>query len=241
MGKHKSASLTGVLLARKGEATAAGFAMSALETYRAMDPARAPGPQLRPARPAPPPAPPRAPPPAPPRAPPKPAVEDRAARPALARDRRHEDVAPGAPGAKDDLPTRPYPPLIEKKILIVEDNALDMKLFRDLLELHGCSTLRAREGREALALARGERPDLILMDMRLPGASGLEVTRWFKEDDDLRSIPVIAVTAYLMGGDGERFRKEGCEACIAKPISIAGFLRACAEAMPAAQLSARPP
>ncbi len=246
MGKHKSASLTGVLLARKGEATAAGFAMSALESYRAMESARVPAPQLRPAPPAPPPAPPAPPraPPAPPRAPPKPAVEDRAARPAPARDRRRDDVAPGAPGApgtEDDLPTRPYPLLIEKKILIVEDNALDMKLFHDLLELHGCSTLRAREGREALALARGERPDLILMDMRLPGASGLEVTRWLKEDDDLRSIPVIAVTAYLMGGDGERFRKEGCEACIAKPISIAGFLRTCAEAMPAARSPVRPP
>ena len=78
---------------------------------------------------------------------------------------------------------------------------------------------------EALALARRHRPDLILMDIQLPEVSGLEVTRWIKQDEDLKLIPVIAVTAFAMKGDKERIRGGGCEDYIAKPISIAGFLQ----------------
>jgi two-component system cell cycle response regulator DivK len=111
-----------------------------------------------------------------------------------------------------------------KKILIVEDNELNMKLFHDLLEVHGYITLQTRDGREALRLAREHRPDLILMDIQLPEVSGLEVTRWIKEDADLRSIPVIAVTAFAMKGDEEKIRSGGCEAYIAKPISVSTFL-----------------
>jgi two-component system cell cycle response regulator DivK len=77
---------------------------------------------------------------------------------------------------------------------------------------------------EALHLAREHRPDLILMDIQLPEVSGLEVTRWIKEDADLRAIPVIAVTAFAMKGDEEKMRKGGCEAYLAKPISVASFL-----------------
>ena len=84
----------------------------------------------------------------------------------------------------------------EKTILIVEDNELNMKLFHDLLDAHGYKTLQTRNGMEALALAREHRPDLILMDIQLPEVSGLEVTKWLKEDDQLRTIPVIAVTAF---------------------------------------------
>jgi two-component system cell cycle response regulator DivK len=112
-----------------------------------------------------------------------------------------------------------------KKVLIVEDNDLNMKLFNDLLEAHGYHTLQTRDGVEALKLARQHRPDLILMDIQLPEISGLEVTKWLKEDDELRAIPVIAVTAFAMKGDEEKIRGGGCEAYIAKPISVASFLR----------------
>jgi len=116
-------------------------------------------------------------------------------------------------------------PATAKKVLIVEDNDLNMKLFNDLLEAHGYSTLRTKDGIEALQIARQHRPDLILMDIQLPEISGLEVTKWLKEDEDLKAIPVIAVTAFAMKGDEEKIREGGCEAYIAKPISVMGFLR----------------
>ncbi len=111
-----------------------------------------------------------------------------------------------------------------KTVLIVEDNELNMKLFHDLLEAHGYGTIQTRNGLEAIELAREHRPDLILMDIQLPEVSGLEVTKWIKEDDDLRLIPVIAVTAFAMKGDEERIRQGGCEAYISKPISVARFI-----------------
>ena len=111
-----------------------------------------------------------------------------------------------------------------KTVMIVEDNELNMKLFHDLLEAHGYSTVGTRSGTEALDLARRHHPDLILMDIQLPEVSGLEVTKWIKEDDDLRSIPVIAVTAFAMKGDEERIRQGGCEAYLSKPISVAKFI-----------------
>lgn len=111
-----------------------------------------------------------------------------------------------------------------KRVLIVEDNELNMKLFNDLLEAHGYQTLQTRDGVEALQIAREHRPDLILMDIQLPEVSGLEVTKWIKEDEELRAIPVIAVTAFAMKGDEEKIREGGCEAYIAKPISVMSFL-----------------
>ena len=111
-----------------------------------------------------------------------------------------------------------------KTVLIVEDNDLNMKLFHDLLEAHGYNTIETKDGREALKLARDNHPDLILMDIQLPEISGLEVTKWIKEDDSLRTIPVIAVTAFAMKGDEEKIRDGGCEAYLAKPISVANFL-----------------
>jgi two-component system cell cycle response regulator DivK len=113
---------------------------------------------------------------------------------------------------------------MHKKILIVEDNELNMKLFNDLLEAQGYYTLQSRNGLEALALARRHRPDLILMDIQLPEVSGLQVTRWIKEDSELRKIPVVAITAFAMKGDEQKIRDGGCEAYIAKPISVASFL-----------------
>ena len=111
-----------------------------------------------------------------------------------------------------------------KTVLIVEDNELNMKLFHDLLDAQGYMTLETREGLQALSLARQHRPDLILMDIQLPEISGLEVTKWLKEDDDLAHIPVIAVTAFAMKGDEERIREGGCEAYLSKPISVGKFI-----------------
>ncbi len=113
---------------------------------------------------------------------------------------------------------------MSKTVLIVEDNELNMKLFHDLLDAHGYATLQTRNGMEALALAREHHPDLILMDIQLPEVSGLEVTKWIKEDEDLKSIPVVAVTAFAMKGDEEKIREGGCEAYIAKPISVGTFI-----------------
>lgn len=111
-----------------------------------------------------------------------------------------------------------------QKVMIVEDNELNMKLFHDLLESRGYDIIETRDGMEALKIARTEKPDLILMDIQLPEVSGLEVTKWIKEDDDLKSIPIIAVTAFAMKGDEEKIREGGCEAYIAKPISVSTFL-----------------
>ena len=113
---------------------------------------------------------------------------------------------------------------MSKKVLIVEDNELNMKLFHDLLDSQGNETLQTREGLQAMALARLHMPDLILMDIQLPEISGLEVTKWLKDDEELAHIPVIAVTAFAMKGDEERIRQGGCEAYISKPISVMHFL-----------------
>jgi two-component system cell cycle response regulator DivK len=113
---------------------------------------------------------------------------------------------------------------MSKLVLIVEDNELNMKLFRDLLEAHGYRTIGTRNGKEAHGLARTHRPDLILMDIQLPEISGLDVTKILKADPQLAEIPVIAVTAFAMKGDEERIRQGGCEAYLSKPISVAKFL-----------------
>lgn len=125
-------------------------------------------------------------------------------------------VAGAAPGAERRMST--------KTVLIVEDNDLNMKLFNDLLTAHGYRTLQTKSGMEALRLARTHRPDLILMDIQLPEVSGLEVTKWLKDDDDLSAIPVVAVTAFAMKGDEQRILSGGCEAYISKPISMKHFI-----------------
>lgn len=111
-----------------------------------------------------------------------------------------------------------------KTILIVEDNELNMKLFSDLLQAHGYNTLQTKDGREAVALTEQHHPDLILMDIQLPKISGLEITRQIKEREELKSIPVIAVTAFAMKGDEEKIMGGGCDGYIAKPISVPIFL-----------------
>lgn len=111
-----------------------------------------------------------------------------------------------------------------KTVMIVEDNELNMKLFNDLLKAHGYETLPMRNGHEALNALKTQRPDLIIMDIQLPEISGLEVTRIIKQDEALKHIPVIAVTAFAMKGDEERIRQGGCEGYLSKPISVATFV-----------------
>ncbi len=111
-----------------------------------------------------------------------------------------------------------------KKILIVEDNELNMKLFNDLLETSGYETQQTREGLKAIDIARKFLPDLILMDIQLPEVSGLEVAKWIKDDEELAAIPIVAITAFAMKGDKQRILEGGCEAYLSKPISITIFL-----------------
>ncbi len=111
-----------------------------------------------------------------------------------------------------------------KKILIVEDNDLNLKLFRDLLTAHGYDIAETKEGVEALGIAKQFKPDLVLMDIQLPEISGLEVTRRMKADPETAHIPIVAVTAFAMKDDEDKILRAGCQAYISKPISIGPFL-----------------
>ena len=113
---------------------------------------------------------------------------------------------------------------MNKTVLIVEDNDLNMKLFQDLLEAHGIDTISTKEGRLAFDMAKDHKPDLIIMDIQLPEISGLDITKLLKQDEELKSIPVIAVTAFAMKGDEQKIREGGCEDYISKPISVARFI-----------------
>ena len=112
-----------------------------------------------------------------------------------------------------------------RKVLIVEDNELNMKLFNDILEAHGYRTLQSKDGLDTLQIARQHRPDLVVIDIQLPVISGLEVTKRLKADEELRGIPIVAVTAFAMKGDEEKIRQAGCEGYLTKPISITGFMQ----------------
>jgi len=126
-----------------------------------------------------------------------------------------ELAPPGArDGAKEGQPT----------VLVIEDNELNMKLFRDLLGVNGYRVLMARDGETGFRMARENRPNLVILDMQLPEASGLEVTRWIKRDAVLAGTPVVAVTALAMRGDEEKILAAGCDAYMAKPISCGELL-----------------
>jgi two-component system cell cycle response regulator DivK len=116
------------------------------------------------------------------------------------------------------------PPHSSKKVLIVEDNPLNLKLLRDILEYHGYLLLTTGRGEEALNIAREHRPDLILMDVQLPDITGMEATRRLKADEHLRGIPIIAVTAFAMSGDREMILGSGCDEYVAKPLNVLEFL-----------------
>lgn len=113
-----------------------------------------------------------------------------------------------------------------KKILVVEDNELNLKLFCDLLRAHGYEAEPVRDGREALERIRAFIPDLIIMDIQMPHISGLELIEQLKADEDLKAIPVMAVTAYAAKGDEERIRDAGAEGYVSKPISVVKFVEA---------------
>ncbi len=114
---------------------------------------------------------------------------------------------------------------LNKTVLVVEDNDLNMRLFHDVLEMRGYNILQAKDGMEGWRIAREHRPDLILMDIQLPDVSGLEVTKWLKDDETLKPIPVIAITAFAMAGDEEKILEGGCDDYLVKPISISNFLQ----------------
>lgn len=111
-----------------------------------------------------------------------------------------------------------------KTVLIVEDSELNMRLFNDLLEAFGYKTVKTRDGRQALPLAREHKPDLIVMDIQLPEISGIELTQRLKADAALKAIPVVAVTAFAMRGDEQKILAAGCDAYLSKPISVTTFL-----------------
>ncbi len=114
---------------------------------------------------------------------------------------------------------------LDKTVLVVEDNDASMMLFDGLLEADGYNVLQAKDGMEGWRMARGHRPDLILMDIQLPDVSGLEVTKWLKDDETLKSIPIIAITAFAVVGDKEKYLKGGFDDYLVKPISISNFLQ----------------
>ncbi len=126
---------------------------------------------------------------------------------------------------------------VAKKILVVEDNELNLKLFCDLLRAHGYEAEPVRDGREALEQARAFEPDLIVMDIQMPHISGLELIEQVKADEDLRVIPIMAVTAYAAKGDEERIRDAGAEGYVSKPISVIRFVEEVASLLEAARLS----
>ncbi|MEO5739618.1 MAG: response regulator [Vicinamibacterales bacterium] len=109
-------------------------------------------------------------------------------------------------------------------VLVVEDNVANMALATFLLQSAGHTVLAAKDAEAGVTLARGEHPDLILMDIQLPGMDGLAATVLLKGDDATRAIPVIALTALAMKGDEERIRAAGCDGYIAKPLAYRDFL-----------------
>jgi two-component system cell cycle response regulator DivK len=115
---------------------------------------------------------------------------------------------------------------VGQKILVVEDNELNLKLFCDLLRAHGYQAEPVRDGREAVERARGFAPDLIVMDIQMPHVSGLELIEQLKGDPELRRTPIMAVTAYAAKGDEERIREAGAEGYVSKPISVVRFVEA---------------
>jgi two-component system cell cycle response regulator DivK len=119
------------------------------------------------------------------------------------------------------------------KILVVEDNALNIKLFCDLLAAHGHETEGVTDSRFALDAARSFQPDLVITDIQLPHVSGLELMELIRADDSLRHVPIMAVTAYAGVGDDERIRAAGAQAYVSKPISVLRFAEAVEELLEA--------
>ncbi len=113
---------------------------------------------------------------------------------------------------------------MSKKVLIVEDNELNLKLFTDLLRAHGYEVTPLRDGRDALNTARAFHPDLVIMDIQMPHVSGLDLIERMQADPVLKAIPVLAVTAYAGKGDEERIMGAGARAYLSKPVPVMQFL-----------------
>ena len=111
-----------------------------------------------------------------------------------------------------------------RRILVVEDNAMNLELVRDILLAEGYEVLEAADGATGVHVAGAERPELILMDLQLPGLDGLQAVQLIRADDALRDVPIVAVTAHAMKGDDERARSAGCDGFIAKPIQVRDFV-----------------
>ncbi|MBM3951012.1 MAG: response regulator [Rhodospirillales bacterium] len=116
-----------------------------------------------------------------------------------------------------------------KKVMIVEDNELNMKLFNDLLQAQGYETVQVMDGKDVVRQVRQHHPNLIIMDIQLPGVSGVELTRQIKSDPALKEIPVLAVTAFAMKGDQDKIMESGCDGYLSKPISVPIFLETVAK------------
>ncbi|MBV9825949.1 MAG: response regulator [Alphaproteobacteria bacterium] len=132
---------------------------------------------------------------------------------------------------------------VPRTVLVVEDNELNMKLFSAMLSSQGYTVIEATDGNLGLALAQQRHPNLIIMDIQLPGMTGIEITQTLKADAATQTIPIIATTAYALKGDQERIMASGCDGYMAKPIAISEFLALVASFMtrPAASKSAPHP
>ena len=113
--------------------------------------------------------------------------------------------------------------MADKFILVVEDNEKNRVLFRDILQSKGYKTIEAETGEQAIVLLQKERPDLILMDIQLPGKDGITVTREIKDNAATKDIPVFALTSYAMKGDRERMMEAGFDSYVPKPINVGKF------------------
>jgi CheY-like chemotaxis protein len=114
-------------------------------------------------------------------------------------------------------------------VLVVEDNEKNMKLFRDILQATGYSTLEATTGEEAIELARAHEPALVLMDVQLPGIDGVEALARLRQDERTAAIPVLALTAQAMRGDRERFLEAGFDGYLSKPVDVVELINAVKE------------
>jgi CheY-like chemotaxis protein len=112
-----------------------------------------------------------------------------------------------------------------KTILVIEDNELNMKLVRSLLKMSSYVMVEAGDAETGIGLARERKPDLILMDIQLPGMDGLSATKILKADPSLKDTMIIALTSHAMEGDDKKVREAGCDGYITKPIDTRNFLQ----------------
>ena len=118
------------------------------------------------------------------------------------------------------------------KVLIIEDNPKNRKVFKDILSVHGYISIEAVDGEEGYKMAKEHKPDLIVMDVQLPGADGYEVTRRLKREDDTKDIPIIIVTSFAMVGEENEARAAGCNDYLSKPINIHQFIETIKKYLP---------